>query len=286
MNTAVELENRDRKEVKFYTAKIDAIFKTIFVQENDHHMMEALLSECLNEEVSIVKYSKVELDVKRSKERTKRLDVLVRVKDKYLNIELNTNNDHMTRVRNFNFFTAFYSSKTNRGDSYDSEIEYIQINLSFNMPKTKEVITTYEIKNDYGEKYVKNFKIMEINMDKIKEEWYHNGKKGSKYQYLLMLDLDKKELKELSKSNDKIVKEYMKKVVELNSDVFVPPVSYEEDEQLILEAYKKEARREGIKEEKYNTARKLLSMNVDIQIIKEATGLAKEEIEKLKKSSK
>ena len=296
-NNLTPLNNKPERQ--FYTAKIDAIFKTIFVQEEDHHLMEALLSNCLGEPVTVIKYLKVELDVKRSKERTKRLDVLVRANDRIINIELNTNDDNRTKIRNFNFFTAFYSSKTNRGNSYDNEIEYIQINLSFNMAKSKPIISTYKMRDEVGNTYLNNFKIIEVNMDKIKNEWYDNGKKGSRYLYLLMIDLNKKELKELITNNkDIIIGEYMERIEELNNeDVFVPPVSYEEDERLMLEGYKKEARREGLREGRAEgrvegraegraetskeIAKNMLAKSYDINTIMEITGLSKEDINNL-----
>ena len=52
MSTTIE----EVKERKFYTAKTDRVFKTIFVSDEDHHLMEALLSECLDGNVKIIKY--------------------------------------------------------------------------------------------------------------------------------------------------------------------------------------------------------------------------------------
>ena len=294
MSTEVEVV----KNKVFYTAKYDRIFKTIFVNEKDYHLMEALLSECLGEEIKIVKYNKVELDVKTTKERTKRLDVIVRAKDRYLNIELNTKGDDLTRVRNLNFFTAFFSSRTNRNETYDEDIEYIQINLSYKIAKSKRAISTYTLKNEDNEEYVKNFKIMEVNLDRIKNEWYANDKKGTKYRYLLMLDLNQKELEELSRK-DIIVKEYMERIVDLNNDdVFIPPVSYEEDEALLQEAYRRRARKEGLEEgikegraegletgarqEKIKIAKNMINLDIDIDTIVKSTGLTIEEIKNIK----
>ena len=44
------------KNKKLYTAKYDAVFKAIFKQKEDHHLMEALLETCLGSKVKIIKY--------------------------------------------------------------------------------------------------------------------------------------------------------------------------------------------------------------------------------------
>ena len=48
---------------KFYTAKYDRIFRSIFVDDEDYTLMEALLSECLDTNVKIIRYLKSELSI-------------------------------------------------------------------------------------------------------------------------------------------------------------------------------------------------------------------------------
>ena len=48
------------------SGKTDRVFKTIFVNDNDYHLMEALLSECLGSDVKVsnnkitIKFSSVQ----------------------------------------------------------------------------------------------------------------------------------------------------------------------------------------------------------------------------------
>ena len=65
-----------------------------------------------------------------------------------------------------------------------------------------------------GNEYIKNFMIYDINMEKIKDIWYSKSRSEiEKYKYLIMLDLEQKELKELEKlSQDRSVCKYMKKL--------------------------------------------------------------------------
>ena len=89
---------------KYYTARYEKMFKAIFVSD-DKELIDALLSDCLGEEVHVIKFLNTELGVKKADERGKRLDCLVKAKDKYINIEINTNFGKVIKVRNFNYFT-------------------------------------------------------------------------------------------------------------------------------------------------------------------------------------
>ena len=109
-----------------------------------------------------------------------------------------------------------------------------------------------------------------------------------------MLDMEINDLKKLSK--DRVVKEYMEKIEKLNNDpMFINWITKEKDEQMIKNTQLYNATQEGIniginqginkgmKQEKIEIAKNLLEQNVDISIIMSATGLTKEEIEKLQK---
>ena len=90
--------------------------------------------------------------------------------------------------------------------------------------------------NEKGELYVKNFIIYEINMDYYDKIWYSkNEDEIKKNQYMIMLDLDKKELKSMPK--DKIVDKYITNVTIVNDDPeFQKYMSDEEDKKKIQEA--------------------------------------------------
>ena len=148
--------------------------------------------------------------------------------------------------------------------------------------------------NEKGELYVKNFIIYEINMDYYDKIWYSkNEEEIKKNQYMIMLDLDKKELENMPK--DKIVDKYITNVTIVNNDPeFQKYMSEEEDKKKIQNSLLSEAKEEGISQgisQGYTsgindgikqTAKNLLSMNMPIEDISKATGLSIEEINKLK----
>ena len=135
--------------------------------------------------------------------------------------------------------------------------------------------------NEKGELYVKNFIIYEINMDYYDKIWYSkNEDEIKKNQYMIMLDLDKKELKSMPK--DKIVDKYITNVTIVNDDPeFQKYMSEEEDKKKIQNSLLSEAKEEGISQEKSSIAKNLLSMNMTLEDISKATGLSIEEINKI-----
>ena len=135
--------------------------------------------------------------------------------------------------------------------------------------------------NEKGELYVKNFIIYEINMDYYDKIWYSkNEDEIKKNQYMIMLDLDKKELKNMPK--DKIVDKYITNVTIVNDDPeFQKYMSEEEDKKKIQNSLLSEAKEEGISQEKSSIAKNLLSMNMTLEDISKATGLSIEEINKI-----
>ena len=108
-----------------------------------------------------------------------------------------------------------------------------------------------------------------------------------------MMDLDKKELKEISK-DDKVVHKYMEDLENLNGNQkFREFMTYEMDQKIIHNTELYEAKKEGIekgikqgmkqgaKENSIEIARTMLKENIDINIIIKCTGLTKKEIENL-----
>ena len=139
----------------------------------------------------------------------------------------------------------------------------------------------YKIMNEKVELYVKNFIIYEINMDYYDKIWYSkNEDEIKKNQYMIMLDLDKKELKNMPK--DKIVDKYITNVTIVNDDPeFQKYMSEEEDKKKIQNSLLSEAKEEGISQEKISIAKNMLNKNMSIEDISDITGLSIEEINKL-----
>ena len=281
---------------KFYTCKYDKAFKEIMLNEKNKDILKKLLETILKQEIKYINIKNVELSVKGMDVKRKSVDVYLESLNKKIEIEVNTSLESYIHPRNMSYISNIYSSHTLRNDSYDEKTDIIQINLNYNQ-KNKRIYNEYMMRDLYGDVYVKNLKIIELNMEKYKEMWYHGSEKEKEEnKFLIMLDLNEEELKKIK--GDKVVSKYMKEINKLNNDSeFVEYMSAEEDARKIYNSRMYDAREKGFKQgydegieqgiekgieqNKIEIAKNLLNNNVDINIISLSTGLSQEEIKNL-----
>ena len=247
---------------KFYTCRNDRAFKEVFLKPDNSDLLKALLEFIL----------KIKID----------------------KLEINSQNKDYLHARSTAYICNIYQSNANVGDTYNEDTDIVQVNLTWGLGRNNDEMKIYKIMNEKGELYVKNFIIYEINMHYYDKIWYSkNEEEIKKNQYMIMLDLDKKELENMPK--DKIVDKYITNVTIVNNDPeFQKYMSEEEDKKKIQNSLLSEAKEEGISQgisQGYTsgindgikqTAKNLLSMNITLEDISKATGLSIEEINKLK----
>ena len=278
---------------KFYTCKNDRAFKEVFLNPNNSDLLKALLEFILKIKIDKLEVKKTELLSGNVNIKDKRVDAIVHTGNKKIEIEINSQNKNYLHTRSTAYICNIYQSNASVGDIYNEDTDIIQVNLTWGLGKNNEEMKIYKIMNEKGELYVKNFIIYEINMDYYDKIWYSkNEEEIKKNQYMIMLDLDKKELKNMPK--DKIVDKYITNVTIVNDDPeFQKYMSEEEDKRKIQNSLLSEAKEEGISQgisQGYTsgindgikqTAKNLLSMNMPIEDISKATGLSIEEIKKI-----
>ena len=278
----------------FYTCRNDRAFKEVFLKPDNSDLLKALLEFILKIKIDKLEIKKTELLSGNVNIKDKRVDAIVHTGNKKIEIEINSQNKDYLHTRSTAYICNIYQSNASVGDTYNEDTDIIQVNLTWGLGRNNDEMKIYKIMNEKGELYVKNFIIYEINMDYYDKIWYSkNEEEIKKNQYMIMLDLDKKELKNMPK--DKIVDKYITNVTIVNDDPeFQKYMSEEEDKKKIQNSLLSEAKEEGISQgisQGYTsgindgikqTAKNLLSMNMPIEDISKATGLSIEEINKLK----
>ena len=195
-------------------------------------------------------------------------------------------------IRNTAYICNIYSTNALVGDSYNQDIDIIQINLTWGLDY-EESKREFRISDKNGNVYVKNLLIMEINMEYYKKIWYSKDEKKIKENELLvMLDLNEGELKKMPKS-DKISEKYIESVTKVNNDPFFQEyMSHEEDQRKMQNSLIREAEDSGyekgiklgeekLEKEKIDIAKRLFKMHMNKEDIIKATGLTTEEINKI-----
>ena len=277
---------------KFYTCKNDRAFKEVFLNPNNSDLLKALLEFILKIKIDKLEVKKTELLSGNVNIKDKRVDAIVHTGNKKIEIEINSQNKNYLHTRSTAYICNIYQSNASVGDIYNEDTDIIQVNLTWGLGRNNDEMKIYKIMNEKGELYVKNFIIYEINMDYYDKIWYSkNEDEIKKNQYMIMLDLDKKELKSMPK--DKIVDKYITNVTIVNDDPeFQKYMSEEEDKKKIQNSLLSEAKEEGM-EQGYTsgindgikqTAKNMLNKNMPLEDISDITGLSIEEINELRKN--
>ena len=290
----------------FYAFNIDKMFKAVFVgtDEVSKRLLLELLSECLDAKVDrIIDFIPIELGVRSKHERSKRLDLIVEVDGRKINVELNSSFDEVTRIRNLNYYFSFCSQYTIEGDAYDIESDFIHISLNYKASSKSPLIACYTFYDKENKKELdRRFRYYEINVEKFAKLWYDRDMKIVREKPLLTM-IGIKDPEELDKYSEKMaissIKESVDKLKTLNSDKkFVYNITPEQDDILTKNTLKKiyksegheeglaEGKAEGLAEGKIEAQREitinLLKNNYPIEEIAKITGLPEEEINNLK----
>ena len=270
----------------FYTCKYDKAFKEIMMKEENFNILKKVLETILKVRIQEIKLQPLNLNTGNIHIKGKEVDLLVITEQGKIEVEVNTYYNDYVRTRNFSYITSIYNNQVTVGEKYNEDTNIIQINLNYGV-KDAEYKRVYRVRDEKGKEYIKNFCIYEINMEKLKEIWYDkNELEIEKNKYLLMLDMEIKDLKKLSK--DRVVKEYMEKIEKLNEDpIFINWITKEKDEQMIKNTQLYRATQNGInqgmKKEKISISKTLLNKNMSVEDIMDITGLTREEIENCKR---
>ena len=277
---------------KFYSCRYDKTFKEVFLNPKNEDLLKVLLEDILKVEIEIKKILPTELITGNNIIKSKRVDALILAINKKIEIEINASINEYVYIRNMAYICNIYSTNALVGDSYNQDIDIIQINLTWGLDY-EESKREFRISDKNGNVYVKNLLIMEINMEYYKKIWYSKDEKKIKENELLvMLDLNEGELKKMPKS-DKISEKYIESVTKVNNDPFFQEyMSQEEDQRKMQNSLIREAEdtgyEKGIKlgkeKGKIKMVENMLNEKIDINTISKIANLSIEKINKIKKN--
>ena len=262
----------------------------------------AILEPILDKKIEELEILNPNLIQDHYKSRGQRLDLLVKTKDEIINVELNTNYSEEVMIRNLHYIFKLASENTERGNKYKIGYSIVQVNLNFyNSKYTRSIYTLYDKINKI--ELTDYIKIYNVGIDKYIKNYYNNGKKFTQgEEALIMLDMGKQELEELSEKSD-IVSNFKEEVIKANNDKFVVEwISREEEQKQYEEVmYEKglnqglseglvqgkqqgleEGFTQGIEQTNKENAKKMLELNMDLETISKITSLTIEEIKSLK----
>ena len=225
------------------------------MKESNKDILIALLESILNIKIKELTYLNLEKNVDNINIKKKHFDFHVKTENENIQIEINSEIKNYTRIRNLTYLLDTYSHAIEKGEEYNSDTTFIQINFTYGLlnsiyyGQNDENINIYKFKNQKGKNLVDNIIYYEFNMDYFVNLWYtKDEKKIDKYRYIIMMDLGRTELESLSKK-DKVVGKYMSEINRVNEDPEIREfISVEKDNQMIENSLKRQYREEGLAE--------------------------------------
>ena len=269
----------------------DTMFDTMINNESRKKYAALIISSVLerdyNEIYNSIEYVKNKLDKQLDIEKGREVDFICKLKDEYIGIEMNNNYSKEAFERNISYAMGIYKSKEIRGSKYSFN-KILQINLNnFTFENNDREAEEYALRNENGEYLTEKIKIINIYLPNIRKKYYNKEELNELDKVMLVLnEEDNNNLSKLYKG-EKVMEDYVKDAKRASiSDDVVGLYDKELHEELLrnTELYNAEQKgiKQGIKENKLETAKALLKEKISIDIISRTTGLKKEEIEKLK----
>ena len=269
----------------------DTMFDTMINNESRKKYAALIISSVLerdyNEIYNSIEYVKNKLDKQLDIEKGREVDFICKLKDEYIGIEMNNNYSKEAFERNISYAMGIYKSKEIRGSKYSFN-KILQINLNnFTFENNDREAEEYALRNENGEYLTEKIKIINIYLPNIRKKYYNKEELNELDKVMLVLnEEDNNNLSKLYKG-EKVMEDYVKDAKRASiSDDIVGLYDKELHEELLrnTELYNAEQKgiKQGIKENKLETAKALLKEKISIDIISRTTGLKKEEIEKLK----
>lgn len=285
------------EKTKVYTAKNDRVFKSIAHGNNGKVILEAILGNVFDEPVEILEFIPIELPQDTEDERKKVLDVLVRVGNRIINVEVNAQGlSEVTKIRNLAYLCKLFSKNVSKGQEIDVETEFLQINFIYNSKVTDKMVLKSYLTHEDGI-YTKNFSIWNVFIENVEKICYTDAKEREKLRYLLMMDKTPEELANFF-PDDEIIKMFRGEIVRLNSNAkFIREISEEEEKEMIhnteLKLSKQEGKEEGhvegkaegIEEKTVDVIKNAISEGISIETIAKIVDLSIDEVKNIIKEN-
>ena len=285
--------------------KDDIMFKAYFNRHPEH--LKSFLNALLKKDMTIKRVMHdVRLEQLSKETKYGVLDLEVELEGgEIINIEMQLKDHHNIEKR-----TTFYASKK-VVEQLEPTMDYSNIRkviviaiLDYNLTELPEYITeTVRVTKEHKEYELNNvIKYYYIELKKFRNENPNMDEEIN--QWLAFIDMERGDLLEMAKKENKEIKDAVKDYEVLTGDEEIKRLTEvrlmsELEEQSALATARakgteeglkqgkeeglKQGKEEGLKQGKEEIAKKLLEMNLPLKQIIEVTGLSKEEIEKIEK---
>ena len=273
------------------------MFKAVLCTPGNEQILKEFIERILKRKFKTFKIISPELTKNNIYEKGKYLDVLIKIDNLFVNIEVNSHNYNGLSERNFSYIALVYASHIKVGEEYNNDLDFVQINLTVGLgTKMPEISISKVINKETLKLKVRNLEIYDVNLDKINSRCYNED---DEYNFLKMMTASKEELEFLAEKGDGFMKKIKDEVNRINDEnYFANFISVEEDERKIRNTYyangveegeargerrgEKRGEKRGKENDLIETAKNLLNLGISVEDISKGTGLSKQKIASLK----
>jgi predicted transposase/invertase (TIGR01784 family) len=268
---------KDKDSLKIFPPTWDFAFKNIFGDDEQVLLdfVNSVFEDKKERKVKKVIFQNSELVKDSASDKASRLDVKALLDDEtYVNIEIQIANKDGFEKRALYYWSKLYEDQIGEGDDYLLLKKSICINiLCFNLIKNDRFHNMYVVKNrEDNEPFLSDFEVHFLELPKWADKSYDEMTKLEKWALFLKAP-DVKVLEDLSMQEPIFGRAYQK-------------LKYVSQDKAARERYEAEMKYQldfntAIHAQKQEIARNLKSLGTSIEVIVTATGLPKNEIEKL-----
>ena len=275
---------------KKYNLKNDVIFKTFFSRKGNEIFLIDFLEALLKIKIEKIEIKEeVNLEKLAVEEKGGRLDLQAKLNNGVIvNIELQMKNYQDIEERTTYYGAKIISRETERGEKYINLNKVIMINiLGYNFLDFEEYISETEIvlKKHKEHEFIKGLKWYFIELPKFRKQNPNMDEKIN--QWLAFIDDYNKGAIEMAEKKNNTLRRARIEMDHLTGDEEVRRLAeLREKWEMDYASGLDYAEKRGKIEAKTKIAQKLIELGVEDNKIIEATGLTKEEIEKIKEEQK
>ena len=240
-----------KTKTKLMLGVYDCIFKAIMLDPNNrdylkemiHYITEIPLSELENIEIKNTEYT-----ISNKKDKKMRSDIIVEIKNKTINIEMNKDYYEGLISKNDAYLEKLLSNLYNESEDYIERKRIIQINFDY-FKQNKEIYKFVYKDTESNIELPENPIKYHIDLDYIYKKCYNKPVVNlSKFErYCLLLKAETKEFANNISGDDRIMKKVTEKLSELNQDEkIIGLYDAEKEAEKIRRTQIKSARNDGI----------------------------------------
>ena len=289
------MKTKEILERKYLPPTLDIVFQRLFGREESKEITKDFLEHILGKSIETIDLSKTKI-LERNKPRDKQsiLDVRAEINgEENCNVEMQMVDHDALIARILFYWSKMFQGSIHKGDPYTKLKKTVSIliaNFSIKGLEELEYHTKWKIIEE-KDRIIILTDLLEIHIIELPKIQGREEEKDGLLDWLFFLKNPESERTKKGMEENEKIQDAEKELAKLKENEELEDLEFREwiaemDRQASIDTAERRGKEKGEKEEKRNTARKLLKMKMSIQDIMQVTELTEEEIKQIQEESK